>query len=776
LGLTVLVVAGVWIGWQVRQRVEVATTAVHDDARAAYQLYARAADQHDAELLRTVISGSDPAWTGAQLGLLAEDLLLDRWSMGLLRREGAGMPDISTITPTPDLKEVEVVAQQSFTFVHSNGRAEQATLEQSTIFRRGRERWLAARPSAEFWGEWQVKNGRTLTLIYPKRDADLAEHLLLGLEAELARACRELQLPCPFATSFTIRLDTEPASLLQAADPVTSLTRQPILNLPAPSLIGRPVDSTGERALLRAYAAHFIAAVIVYSVGWQCCEHGLFHQGLIDLQLAQLDLRPWPLQAKHYQAMARNPVSGVYTLGRYWHEPPTRPLSGYAQPQIYLMLDVLLQQKPELTAFDLQRSLVRMDSYRDWVNKHVGYVFFNRGRFQHAWLNALQAQLPPAPANLPAPTQDILLLCRTGMMGASSNVYRYSWATDSWTLLLDGRPLQFLAGLPGDEGVLLQEKEAGTDQLRTFSWRDGREQTLASHSRQSALFRVEAIGQNVLLYTFKFNENRPAFDWIDLENCAEPAVAATVCESANFSRVPVWSPDGRWLLGADEREWLWLRQVDKNSIELLWHGRTPFWLGTETFGYVVGETLVIESVNRGPVRQERSLAAVATAVHAPYPTAEWSIHTLVPNPTHPDELFLAVAYTVQADGDTTQGTMLLRYHLPSETAELLFETAEYFGPYNPISFSPDGRWLTVKSYADTELDWQLDIFNLQTGQHVPYHSAYNVALPGFDWSGDGRWLLRLDDDFIHLSAPESGYDRLLVHDFVNCNFAAWVGP
>jgi hypothetical protein len=50
-------------------------------------------------------------------------------------------------------------------------------------------------------------------------------------------------------------------------------------------------------------------------------------------------------------------------------------------------------------------------------------------------------------------------------------------------------------------------------------------------------------------------------------------------------------------------------------------------------------------------------------------------------------------------------------------------------------------------------------------------------MSNFEWitdeSGD-RWLLRLDDDFIHLSAPKSSDDRLLVLDLLNCNLAAWV--
>lgn len=396
LAMVVLLAAGVAVHWQVRQRVEAATTAVVEDARSAYHLYVRAAANHDPELLRSVISGSHPQWVTAQLALLDEGLLLGRWSMGLHPVPETAVPAIVRITPTSDLTEAEVVTQQTFSFVHADGRKEQAALEHTTLFRHGRDRWLAIRPEAEFWGKWYLKHGQQITLIYPQRDAKIADHLLLGLEAELARACRRLQLPCSPDDSYTIRLDTNPASLATVGDPGSMLTQQNVLNLPAPSLVGRPVDITGERALLRGYKAHFITAVIVHHTGWHCCEQGLFHQALIDLQLQQLDLRPWPLQTQHYQEMVRNPVVGVYSLGRYWHEPPTPAAHAFAWPQVYTMLDVLLQEKPELTPFALQQSLVTTDSYRNWINKHIGFVFFNQGRFQRAWLNAVQAHLPPA--------------------------------------------------------------------------------------------------------------------------------------------------------------------------------------------------------------------------------------------------------------------------------------------------------------------------------------------------------------------------------------------
>lgn len=335
--------------------------------------------------------------------------------------------------------------------------------------------------------------------------------------------------------------------------------------------------------------------------------------------------------------------------------------------------------------------------------------------------------------------------------------------------MLADRRLQFLAGLPEDEGVLLQEQPILGQPLHTFAWVNGREQTIAHHPAPSALFRTDAVGADMLLYVFKFDENSPLFDLVDLADCGP-----TACLTAEFRHVPVRSPDGRWLLSVDDEERLWLRRAADVSVGLLWHGRAPFWLADDVYGYVTEEQMMINTLPGHVNVQAYPLDAVAAAAHDTYALQEWQVHTLVPNPQNQNEVFIASAYTAVVEGDRVKGTMVLRFDLARGTATFLFETAGYFGPYNPFSFSPDGQWLTVQSYTDELFDWQLDILNLQSAQHVTYRSAHNVALPGYDWSADGRWLLRVDGDFIHLSAPEFGYDQLVVYDFANCNFAAWV--
>ena len=43
-----------------------------------------------------------------------------------------------------------------------------------------------------------------------------------------------------------------------------------------------------------------------------------------------------------------------------------------------------------------------------------------------------------------------------------------------------------------------------------------------------------------------------------------------------------------------------------------------------------------------------------------------------------------------------------------------------------------------------------------------------------DWSGDGRWLIVLDDGILHLVEPDGDYQRTVVPDSPGCMVAVWI--
>ncbi|MCZ7669469.1 MAG: hypothetical protein M5U34_20970 [Chloroflexi bacterium] len=134
------------------------------------------------------------------------------------------------------------------------------TLTQTAVYRRGERSWLLAPPLSDFWGEWVINKGERLTLIYPQRDAAIAERLAVDLEEVVAQICEQPGFPpCTDSLKIALRLDTSPASLAQGVDRRSLFDKQAYLNLPAPTLFGLPQNEAGYEALLRAYLRSSVA-------------------------------------------------------------------------------------------------------------------------------------------------------------------------------------------------------------------------------------------------------------------------------------------------------------------------------------------------------------------------------------------------------------------------------------------------------------------------------------------------------------------------------------
>ena len=52
-----------------------------------------------------------------------------------------------------------------------------------------------------------------------------------------------------------------------------------------------------------------------------------------------------------------------------------------------------------------------------------------------------------------------------------------------------------------------------------------------------------------------------------------------------------------------------------------------------------------------------------------------------------------------------------------------------------------------------------------------YRCAANRLI--FELSRDSRWLLRVDDNVVFFSSPESGAEQILTYDLGGCNHAVW---
>jgi hypothetical protein len=744
------------------------------DIATSHTLLTTAQARGDWELLQSILSGRDRGWVEGQRLLLQEGHLFDRQPFGLAYVAAASQTAAFQTIINADLNQAELT--QSLTY-RSHWFSEISTaiqLEQTWYYRRGDNRWLLTPFPADFWGEWRVSQSERLTLAYPARDADLADRLLADLDAELLRACQTLTgLGCPADFNIYLRFDTNPVTLARSADPAVMLNTVTTLDLPTPTLVGRPQNEAAYTWLKQGYAVHLIAAAITELVGYRCCEQGLFHQALLDHQLDALGLRSWPMTAEAYAALLNEPVLGLQRLDLVWSEPPQATMSPERR-QVLAAVDYWLQAETAVAA-EMQRHLQVASGYWSWSRRYGEDT--RSGLVQRDWLvfarHQAEAVNPPRPD---WPEQEIQLLCKDGP-GLYAHLYRYDVANDTWQQEMQQRQLLFMAPLPDGSGVLLQER-VQLSGMRNLIWQNGAQREAFAQPLRGSLFRADPVpgpdrgpgGERLLVYAYDFSARQAHFRLLDLTACDHNGESG--CELTALTAPPVWSPDGTAsLLLSSERDVVWLADGQGQLAQRLAPGTVPFWLDEETPGWVTADAVVTAPLPAGTPTPLLPLTRLEALVPAPFSHLTLNWQGIAPAPGNGRYLFLLASL---APHDTRRGVnaLLFKYDRATDELTLLWELPHDVVPYYPLRFSPDGQWLLVKSNGPRLYHFYLH--HVESGQERIMTSNHLSAFPNFDWSADGRWLLRLEQGFVHLSAPAEGYQTLLLHEFNQCQFAAWV--
>ncbi|MBK8988611.1 MAG: hypothetical protein IPM39_21495 [Chloroflexi bacterium] len=264
-----LLVLGI-VGWvllqQANRQVTAVTANVEAEILSSQTLLAQAESRADVELFTTLLSGRDTKWAVAQQTLFQQDLLWDRSSFGLSLLPTA--PEVVSVTVSADLQSAEMGVERQYAPLLADGQTavigSAVSLVHPLTFRRGETRWLLAPPSAEFWGTWQQAESYYVTLVYPARDEAIALRLVQAMDSEIKQLCRfEPAAVCPSGWQLVVRLDTDPSSLAAAADAQHLFMTNPIFALPAPSLVGLPVDEASYQVLIQAYVGQVLNRAIV---------------------------------------------------------------------------------------------------------------------------------------------------------------------------------------------------------------------------------------------------------------------------------------------------------------------------------------------------------------------------------------------------------------------------------------------------------------------------------------------------------------------------------
>ena len=790
LAVVLLIAAVGWVVYrQVDQRVAEAAAHVEADVLSAHNVVWQAAQQQDVELLETVLSGRDPRWTEAQKTLVEDGRLFDAAALGFQRQPAeADFPvtrsDNITITLSADLTAAEVFWLEPLT-IHTSGRlTETVALLHNAVYRRGERSWLLSPPPRDFWGEWQQASGAYISLVYPQRDEHVARRLVHDLDAVVVRVCTQLdKITCPAGLSLRLRLETDARSQLAINDAETMLMSGRSLDLPTPTLVGRPVDEAGYQALVRGYGAHVAVALTTDLVGYNCCRHGLFYRILLDRQLGQLALRPGsPIPADYDQLLAD---PNLLNPGSLWGQSLSDLPTAAEWMALHSLADFLLSEvTPATPVAEMQRTLGQPVDFSVWMTRFTG-VLHDPEAFNAAWLQFIFRQSPSARADLPIPLpkQELQLTCTSQNEGIW--LYRYRWDTGDWEQAFSheyGRSPAFgnIYPLPEKDQYVLQEQFIAAEYMgiRLSIWQDGREvfaleQTAdpTSPTYGPYLSGSDPSGRYLVLIT-SGGGIVTEYQLLDLASCDSGQ-----CETWSVSGRPLWSPDGAQTLLVSEppiaRTGVYRADTRGQSAAAVAIGYWPFWLDDDTYGYLRRSDDEVEVVTAvAGDDSARVLLRAADLLPLIDPAGQPAVvvvDTVLANPANPHQVLIVARATGQGESDVATAFLLqlaAGFDAVTEITPVLQANRSAWS-----HFSPDGRWLVVATWNTNGRDNIFHLIDLESDRRQTFSSSGS----GVVWSANGQWLAQPEDGYLLLRAPAHDYKQLILHDFDNCYSAYWGG-
>lgn len=808
--LGLLGIAAFWgvVRWQIKQQVTAVTSDVEAELLATQNFVLQTAVSQDEELFRATLSGRNPDWGNVQKTLLSEGLLLDRPMFGWLQvaQPRVESADVS-VELSPDLRAAELIYPQTYAVQTPTGITETVTMAQTAVYRKGNTRWLYAPPIDEFWGEWVTNSGKHLTLVYPARDAEVAERLAVDLDILVGQICANLDdLNCADDLQLHLRLDSEPEALLSANEIKPMLTGSLRLNLPTPTLIGKPVDEAGYQALFRAYGVRLATAVFAHQVEYDCCRHQLFFRALRDYQLAQLGLQAWPLDEAAYTQILSQGFAGnaASHWTRRWEEAPPQPLQVYRlqepEPiwqQVYVLVEYLATLETAVSPAEMMRLMDR-SSYEGWLaevlavpvdndlfaTQLLGYIF--------AQSNAGQQTEPPLPSG------SITLVCGDfSPSGPNDSIFQYDLASGEWRELyrsLSGFAGSYYISSVDGKRFLITSYHFSDDQpnsIITLLTEDGEilldETDLASGSDQPQFwvnyYFVDDKGDFFIRDVYE--------DGIHRMTMRETACPTDSCSELEVTGWPRFSPDSSYFLAeafvtetifpeGDELHGelmrdLSLQPTNSQTSTFVGQGGRPFWLNESTFAYWRWQGETLELVTAVIPQNEPKVLLNQAALLESVPLAERP-ETLFPgfasynvNPQNPRELLLPMQSGLQFDSNDPH--FLFKLSLSADlTAVDTIELLQVDASATLFGYSPDGRYITFVDYNPNRSETTWTFLDQTTGTLTDPITTESFNL---GWSPDGQWFVQSSKNYLLLHALSKDYQFLIPHNLGTCRQAIW---
>jgi hypothetical protein len=275
-------------------RVTEATNTAESGLLLAHDLLISGALKGDSDLVDSVVASRPSSWHDLNDNLLNRQLFFSRRPLGIevLRDDGLREVAGDDIHLAPELDAAEIVDRRPYSVLLGQGLTATVTLERVFAYERADDQWRLAPPpdEAAFWGNWITDERQYVTVTYPERDEAVALKLAAYLDDLLPALCSSEGMSCPANFNLNFKLEREPNSVLRLGEGLFAISASSAstgsrLVLPAPTLVGKPVDEAGYEALQQGYAG-WICAAIFASYGSAGYE--------VDDVLAQFDLRPPP--------------------------------------------------------------------------------------------------------------------------------------------------------------------------------------------------------------------------------------------------------------------------------------------------------------------------------------------------------------------------------------------------------------------------------------------------------------------------------------------------
>jgi hypothetical protein len=179
---------------------------------------------------------------------------------------------------SPNLEQAEITTVLPYVTQQDDGTLKNIWLRRSDFYRQVGGQWfLVPKESTDFWGEEEITGeGQILTVTYPQRDRDIVRRLAQDIDQVLLQLCQTAPvLACDQGAKLHLSLGTDPASLLNLNNfirrpeylnwrALDRTRRQVDTELPAPSLVGYPLDEAAYEALFKGYAA-WAATIFIYN-------------------------------------------------------------------------------------------------------------------------------------------------------------------------------------------------------------------------------------------------------------------------------------------------------------------------------------------------------------------------------------------------------------------------------------------------------------------------------------------------------------------------------